>query len=387
MPPAPRIDFLAILMLIGVAQSFFIGGVLFSSPPGRQLAHRTLGLILLTVGITNLEILLCYTGWIVDALWLLDLTQGFTFALAPLVYFYIRVQLFGTWGRWAWPQFTLVPLYLVNSAFTISTQPRDVLLYRYMAEWHPNQWQGVIPEAIKPYDPFNLQGYPNVILMVQLAVYLTLAFLLVRRAFQSRNLHMLGPAEAKLHWLRIIILALALSFILIIIARTAFSHDLGDYLIVVYFTGLSFCVTAFYFRDSRFLVESPVKGDSVPQAEKYRSSSLTPERAAEIVTRLNALDAELLDPDLSLPVLAELVGAAPHHLSQVLNGNLSQSFFEYLAARRIAAAQQLLQLPAGQALKLEEVAERVGFNSRSAFVAAFKRLAGTTPSDYRKQFS
>lgn len=385
MPPSPTFDALAAIMMLGVMQGALLG-VFFLLRKASVASMRIMGCVLLCLCITNAEILLCYTGWIVQALWFLDFTQGFSFCVAPLLYLYIRADLFGNLGKRWWLHFVPGALYLLNSAATIAPQPANVLLFRYLQEWHPGAWAAPHPVGMFPYDPLMLQDYPNRWMALQFVAYIVVGFKQVRSAFASKNLHLLGRAEARLNWLRIVLVVQVLGLAVMMVSRTAFSHDLGDYLNVLFYTAINYGLGFILLRDTAFFRHWEQQEGPTPTSPKYKTSSLTDERADQILKRLAALNTELLDPDLSLPVLAELTHAAPHHLSQVLNERLGQSFFEYLAARRVQAAQQLLKDPATRNLKIEELAERVGFNSRSAFATAFKKLAGTTPSDYRRQF-
>jgi AraC-like DNA-binding protein len=45
----------------------------------------------------------------------------------------------------------------------------------------------------------------------------------------------------------------------------------------------------------------------------------------------------------------------------------------------------LLVSSENQHIKIEEIAEMVGYNSKSAFNTAFKKIVGQTPSQYRKE--
>ena len=58
--------------------------------------------------------------------------------------------------------------------------------------------------------------------------------------------------------------------------------------------------------------------------------------------------------------------------------------FELLASYRIKEAQRILASENGKKLTIEEVAEQVGYNSKSAFNAAFKKITKHTPSAFRK---
>ncbi len=88
-----------------------------------------------------------------------------------------------------------------------------------------------------------------------------------------------------------------------------------------------------------------------------------------------------LKPDFSLPLLADQLRVTVHQLSQVINDGLGKSFFEMTAEYRIEEAKRLLKEKPN--IKVEEIAEEVGYNSKSSFNTAFKKLTGKTPSEWR----
>lgn len=87
------------------------------------------------------------------------------------------------------------------------------------------------------------------------------------------------------------------------------------------------------------------------------------------------------DSDLSLDLLASRLGVRKHFLSQMLNDNLKKTFHQYVNEYRIdEACRMLIQ---EQHFSIEAIGYEVGFSSRSAFFATFKKIKGTTPSKYR----
>ena len=60
------------------------------------------------------------------------------------------------------------------------------------------------------------------------------------------------------------------------------------------------------------------------------------------------------------------------------------SFFEYLNGYRIEFAKKLLSAPDSRSGAILNIAFTVGFNSNSAFYAAFKKCVGQTPAHYRR---
>ena len=95
-------------------------------------------------------------------------------------------------------------------------------------------------------------------------------------------------------------------------------------------------------------------------------------------------DELFLRSDMTLPKLAEAVGCSVNHLSQVINAGFSMSFFDYLNRYRIDYARQLLSALDDSNCAILNIAFTVGFNSNSAFYAAFKKCVGQTPAQYRR---
>ena len=85
--------------------------------------------------------------------------------------------------------------------------------------------------------------------------------------------------------------------------------------------------------------------------------------------------------NLTLQDLADLLNLSPRQVQRVLRSSFGKTFSQKLADARMAAASQLL---AGTDLSVTEIAERVGFSSIEHFSAAFHRLMGESPRQYRK---
>jgi len=122
-------------------------------------------------------------------------------------------------------------------------------------------------------------------------------------------------------------------------------------------------------------------------AKKYSNSGLSEEEIKLIVAKLGeAMEKQrlYLDPEITMDKLAEIINCSRHHLSQVLNGGLQKSFYDYLNACRVEEAKILLSDIARANYKISSIAYDAGFNSLSAFNEVFKKLTGVTPSQYRK---
>ncbi len=117
---------------------------------------------------------------------------------------------------------------------------------------------------------------------------------------------------------------------------------------------------------------------------KYKSSSLTPEQQNMLIEKLKkimAAEKPFLRADFSQPDLARQCGITVHQLSQIINDGLGKNFFEWVAAYRVDEAKRLLKDQPN--IKVEEIAEQVGYNSKSSFNTVFKKNTGLTPSEFR----
>jgi AraC-like DNA-binding protein len=123
------------------------------------------------------------------------------------------------------------------------------------------------------------------------------------------------------------------------------------------------------------------------QRHKYAKSGLNTEQLFEYKNRLEKImrtQKAFLRSDLTLPTLAVEVDCSVNHLSQVINSGFGVSFFDYLNQYRIEHAKRLLATLDGQSSAILNIAFTVGFNSNSAFYAAFKKYVGQTPAQYRR---
>ncbi len=121
------------------------------------------------------------------------------------------------------------------------------------------------------------------------------------------------------------------------------------------------------------------------QKQKARRSYLQGLNLDQIQANLGTLMAKnemFLDENLSLPQLAECLDISPHQLSQFLNTRLNKNFKMFVNEYRIAKAKELLVRD--KDAKVLAIALDVGFKSKSTFNAAFLKVTGATPSEYRK---
>lgn len=121
---------------------------------------------------------------------------------------------------------------------------------------------------------------------------------------------------------------------------------------------------------------------------KYRNSQLTQDDVDAIFTRLLIMFGQVkiyLDPDLTMPSLAEKLEVLPQHLSQAINQKMNQNFNDFINYYRVEEVKKRLLDPQFNNLTIEAIGKSVGFNSKTTFIKAFKKFEQCFPSEYRKQ--
>ncbi|MBT8183911.1 MAG: helix-turn-helix domain-containing protein [Eudoraea sp.] len=90
-----------------------------------------------------------------------------------------------------------------------------------------------------------------------------------------------------------------------------------------------------------------------------------------------------LDPYLSLEKLADELSLGTSSLSRLINTYSRYNFSDYINSLRIAEAKKFLKSSEFSSYTMVAIGLECGFNSRSTFYAAFKKLTGSTPTQYR----
>lgn len=85
---------------------------------------------------------------------------------------------------------------------------------------------------------------------------------------------------------------------------------------------------------------------------------------------------------LTLSDVARLVDMSPYQLCRTFRAATGQTFWQYVLECRVRYAME--RIAARRALPLSQVAHDCGFESYSQFIAAFRKITGRLPSEYRR---
>lgn len=199
-------------------------------------------------------------------------------------------------------------------------------------------------------------------------------------AFEARELK---PVRAMPRGLRAFFYLICIDVSLVILMFVAQLLDFYDGLYLLWMTLIvsMFGTTLIAFRSpcTYRLISSQA---TRIRYERSRLGSVSVDERIATMTRIMREEELYRDPDLTLEELAERLGVSAPQLSELLNSHVGTTFRAYLNGLRIERAKGAL-LEDGASTILD-IAFESGFNSKSAFNAAFRNATGLTPSEYRK---
>jgi len=100
--------------------------------------------------------------------------------------------------------------------------------------------------------------------------------------------------------------------------------------------------------------------------------------------RLMKTEKAFSQKQISLKTLAADLQTNTTYLSRIINENYEMNFSHFLNIHRIREAQKMFAQNQHKSMTLEGIAESIGFQSRSTFNGAFKKITGVTPTVYLK---
>ncbi|WKN45117.1 helix-turn-helix domain-containing protein [Tunicatimonas pelagia] len=136
-----------------------------------------------------------------------------------------------------------------------------------------------------------------------------------------------------------------------------------------------------------YALQAPELFTVVPPVEspKYAQSKFSATELDALKDRLEQLMAAkkpYLNRKLLKSELANLLGVSSPELARLLNERIGMNFFEYVNYYRIKEFIELAKTDRAQELTFFGLAQEAGFNSKTTFNKAFKKIVGRSPSEY-----
>lgn len=375
---AYRIDLFAIFIFLGVVQAIFLSFFFFSKESREKSFNVFQGLMLLSIAGCLLEVVLLYSGYIIHILHLVDFSEPLALLIGPFFYLFVKALTKGTPAKKTIWIHLAFPIVYTLAFIPFLMAPSDVKYNAWMYAYHPGA-------PLRPwnldYDPwmFKLTEYHTELVLICLVLYVVLGGLAIVQAFREKASSFWRPDTYALKILRNGVIQIFLFLLLILAVKIFNEEDTGDHLSAAFGALLVYAMSFSVIKNSSFFKQIPITED-----KKYKGSSLNDgerDRLANVIEEIMASHKPYLKDDFSLPVLAQASRSSVHSVSQVINEKFQKSFFEWMAEYRIAEAKAILKK--SPHLKIEEVAERVGYNSKSSFNTTFKKITGLTPSEFR----
>ena len=308
---------------------------------------------------------------------------------AVLLYFYVKSLVFRDFNIRRRDFLHLIPLGLFSlfMVFCFYCFPAEVRL-----DW--------INTETFVYSP----GYIGMDLFIKCtrAAYCLAGFLLIFKYKDLlKNTHS-NIEKVDILWLKILVVGFALvtgmeaflSFSKVIGLFTAYDFlhpnpdgNLIEYIGLSGYYALFFLVCTLVFTSMRYFntFEAVKQKDAKEPTKKSTQEKLPNPEYSEKIDSIMRSQKTYLNPDLTLDMLADTLSMPAKDLSMIINRHYHINFYEFVNGYRIAEAQKRLLDTANKDKTITDIYLEVGFNSKSVFNTFFKKLVGSTPSEYRKQ--
>lgn len=360
-----------IIMGITSGASFLLGFLLIAHPRKVNIiANVFLGLFIITVGLAMLEIPLFYKNFHLSHPYLFEIIGLSRFLSAPflyisILYFTSMCKEFEPKNLWHFLPFILflifrIPFFITGKNIEFNVEERKIVFF-------------ILQNAMP----------------LQILIYWILSFVTLQKHLKSIKEFSSSIEKNDLLWLKYFLL------ILLLIVFAWFNllfFDLKNLIDMTPFIYL-FCVffLAYFSLQQREIFdfsESELNELSAVRIYKKENSKRVSEnRLDELNEKLKILlnsDKLYLDNDLSLPKLAEKLGATSNETSFLINELYQENFYNFINKHRIEEAKKLLLSEKYNQLNILGIAYEAGFNSKTTFNTTFKKYVGMSPTAFVK---
>jgi AraC-like DNA-binding protein len=338
---------------LGAFNGFVLGLYLCLNRKGKSVAMFFLGMLLLAISIRVAQSVFSYFNPGVAKIYLQVGMSACCF-IGPLLYYFFKAVLTRaatvpvTWKRSLGIQLGII--LLVNIAFSFQD--------------FPCTWNGVF---------FS-------VLYAQWFGYLVATGILLKNAWKTLAM----PSGLKLgaKFGLVVFAGNGIIFLFYLLSFTGIFRGLcisG----AISFSLVLYLAVFFYLHG--ITIENILQAPEVDQLNKPEKKKITENDALAWKEKMEKIifHRELYkNPNLKLNDLAQAINIAPHQLSQLLNDNLGKNFPTYINEYRINEACKLITT--NDRLSFEAIGYEVGYNSKSTFYTAFKKVKDTTPSLFKE---
>ena len=302
------------------------------------------------------------------------LGTSFIFLAAPTFYFYVKSL--------AFVDFRLRKIHILHLLpFAVVTL---VFVYYYHIQ-SPDTKRSILLGS--NYFPKYFWIVLNGTVFSQILIYFIFDFSILKDYRMEIRQQFSSVKNINLSWLSFILYAFIISWIssvVVFFSRYYFGTILDILVFLNFFAFFAFFNFIFYKG-----LAHPEIFSGIEEKPKYISSKLTSADAEMYLTKLRYFmgnNKPYLNPALTLKELSSELSVPPRHISQIINEHMQSNFYDFISKYRIEEAKSILSDPSSNKTVLE-ILYAVGFNSKSSFNTAFKKITGVTPSRFKKDHS
>ncbi len=368
-------DFITIIIFLGIVQGVFVGILLLTLNRGNVKANRLLGILMILFSLSISGFELERIPLDEDLHFLSDIPSSVIFTFGPLFFFYVITL---TRRDFRFNKKSLVhfiPFFLLIVF--------NIVFYLFISN-----------EESRTGNDQLFSTADSLILGLQLIhifIYLFFTKIVIKEHELKIKSTLSSMDNINLRWLNLSVHLFngIFGLIAVFLILSVIGINIDDYFNNIIHVLVALIILGLGYWGFKQPIIFPVESDSV-KVRKYEWSTLTDEKADDYLIKLKVImndEKPYLESSLTLQKLADMVGISPQHLSQIINEKLNQNFFDFINCHRIKEAKRLLVDPKGELLTILAIAEEVGFNSKSSFNTAFKKITGMTPTEYKKSLS
>jgi AraC-like DNA-binding protein len=344
----------------------------------NKTANRWLAIFLLCFSIVLLnEALMVYTEFINNPFYFALVNTSFL-SLAPVLFFSVTyfvtpARTFEKKDLWHFSLLIIISLsniltwFLSDKIETVSSQTDVPQTY----------WEILVGLALST---------------LPMPIYWFLSYKKLLNHKKNVLLYASSTETVDLAWLRHFFLGLAV-MIVIITCHTVFDVPLMRNLAYISYLILAFYLAYFALqqktvfnekRETNLELRSIINEDEQPDLQ--RKQVLTDEQLLSLKPKLAELMQQqktYLNSELGLPDLATMMQLSPQELSYLINVGFENNFYNFVNSYRVEESKILLNSPKHQHLSMIGIAYEAGFNSKTAFYTAFKKITGVSPTEFK----
>ncbi|MEP3389999.1 MAG: helix-turn-helix domain-containing protein [Reichenbachiella sp.] len=349
-------DVSILLNAIFFGLSLFLAVLLWNQRTSYRLSNRMLSVLLVAIAITTFNTII-RLSYYMDAM---DFYQHISnvalLVMGPSIYLFVKIRISDPNDRkWI---IHFVPFFIYALLLTMHA----IMSFQHAIE--------------------VINNLAFLTFVIQWVIYIILTFYLVN-TYQNQTKQTFSNLEKRdLGWIKVI---LSLLLATLIMRLTLLVHSIvAEKVLDV----VSLNLTLIFAMITCYLGYKIFKNPALfVKLTSYSQSKLSTKDLQFYIEKIESVmtdQALFANPKLTITELADQADLHSRVVSQTLNQEANQNFFDYVNGYRVKDLIERLKSPNANNYTLQALMEESGFQSPSVAYSAFKKVTGTTPAKFRK---